>query len=178
MERNAKCDIGLIESNAKCEIRLIESNAKCEIRLIESNGKCKIRLIESNVKCRYIKKLPCKGTLRRVLICLKPPPLLGVCIYCTLSLGRRGRGGWELIREKDRGTIVHKAENINMTVSPVYKLFLTPVKTTFGFGVFVVNHGSPWFVQKITKAHIWSYLCVFILILLSSCFIELVWVVR
>ncbi len=40
----------------------------------------KIRLIESNGKCRYLKKLTCKGTLRQVFICLRPPPLLGFCL--------------------------------------------------------------------------------------------------
>jgi hypothetical protein len=33
----------------------------------------KIRLIESNAKCRYLKKLTCTGTLRQVVICLRPP---------------------------------------------------------------------------------------------------------
>jgi hypothetical protein len=31
-------------------------------------------------KCRYLKKLTCKGTLRQMFICLRPPPLLGFCL--------------------------------------------------------------------------------------------------
>jgi hypothetical protein len=36
----------------------------------------KIRLIESNAKFRYLKKFTCKGTVRQVFICLRPPLLL------------------------------------------------------------------------------------------------------
>ncbi len=142
-----------------------------------------IRLIESNAKCCYLKKFTCKGTLRQVFICLRPPPLLDfclgwccnfvgsesgqkqsvkllqnmlsnttqhtpipfqphtVCIYCTLTMGRgEGRGRWT--REKVKEAIVHKAGSkilTWLTVSPVYKLFWTPVKTPFSFGVFIVN---------------------------------------
>ena len=32
----------------------------------------KIRLIESNAKCRHLQKLTCRGTLRQLLICLRP----------------------------------------------------------------------------------------------------------
>jgi hypothetical protein len=46
----------------------------------EGTERRKIRLIESIVKCRYLKKLTCKGTLRRVLICLRPPFLLSFCL--------------------------------------------------------------------------------------------------
>jgi hypothetical protein len=42
------------------------------------------RLTECNAKCRYLKKLICKGTLRQVFICMRPPPLLG------FWLGRQG----------------------------------------------------------------------------------------
>jgi hypothetical protein len=31
---------------------------------------------DSKAKCRHLKKLTCKGTLRQVFICLRPPPLL------------------------------------------------------------------------------------------------------
>ncbi len=41
----------------------------------------KIVLIKSNAKCRYQKKFTCKGTLRQVFICLRPPPLLGFCSF-------------------------------------------------------------------------------------------------
>jgi hypothetical protein len=40
----------------------------------------KIRLIESNAKCRHLKKFNCIGTLRQMLICLRPPTLLGYCL--------------------------------------------------------------------------------------------------
>ncbi len=33
----------------------------------------KIGQIESNAKYRHLKKLTCKGTLRQVFICLRPP---------------------------------------------------------------------------------------------------------
>ncbi len=45
----------------------------------------KIRLTESRAKCRYLKKLTCKGTLRQVFICLRPPPLLGICLGWSSS---------------------------------------------------------------------------------------------
>ncbi len=34
---------------------------------------------DTKAKC-HIKKIYCKGTLRQVLICLRPPPLLGFCL--------------------------------------------------------------------------------------------------
>jgi hypothetical protein len=40
----------------------------------------KIRLIESNAKCIHLKKFSCKGTLRQLFICLRPPSLLGFCL--------------------------------------------------------------------------------------------------
>ncbi len=43
----------------------------------------KIRLIEGNAKCRHLKKFTYKGTLRQVLICLWPPPLLVFCLGCS-----------------------------------------------------------------------------------------------
>jgi hypothetical protein len=46
----------------------------------------KIKLIEDNVKCRHPKKLTCKGTLRQVFIRLKPPPLLGFCLWWLSNL--------------------------------------------------------------------------------------------
>jgi hypothetical protein len=46
---------------------------------VNYRGRRKIRLIESNAKC-YLKKLTCKGTLRQVFICLRPPPLVGFCL--------------------------------------------------------------------------------------------------
>ncbi len=51
-----------------CILKCIQRN------FTEALHRRKIRQIESNVKCRYLKKLTCKGTLRQVFICLKPPP--------------------------------------------------------------------------------------------------------
>ncbi len=39
-----------------------------------------INYIETTAKCRHLKKWTCKGTLRQVFICLRPPPLLGFCL--------------------------------------------------------------------------------------------------
>ncbi len=36
-----------------------------------------INYIDTKAKCRYLKKLTCKGTLRQVFICLRPPSHLG-----------------------------------------------------------------------------------------------------
>ncbi len=54
---------------------------------LEGGGRRKIRLIEKNAK------FTCKGTLRQVIICLRPPPLLGFvwggkAILCVLNLVR------------------------------------------------------------------------------------------
>ncbi len=40
----------------------------------------KIWLIESTAKSRHLSKFTCKGTLRQELICLRPPPFLGICL--------------------------------------------------------------------------------------------------
>ncbi len=108
----------------------------------------KIKLIESSTKCRHLKKFTCKGTLRQVFICLRPPSLLGFCLgwssnfvgspppalpatHCLYILyfdkgkGGRGEGGLRWTREKVRGAIVHKAGSkipTWLTVSPFYKL--------------------------------------------------------
>jgi hypothetical protein len=47
---------------------------------LEGFQRRKIGLVESNDKCSYLTKLTCKGTLRQVFICLRPPPLLGFCL--------------------------------------------------------------------------------------------------
>jgi hypothetical protein len=39
-----------------------------------------INYIDTKAKCRHLKKLTCKGTLREVIMCLRPPPLLGFCL--------------------------------------------------------------------------------------------------
>ncbi len=46
-----------------------------------ASSRRKITLIESNVKCRYLKKFTCKATLRQVIFCLRPPPLVGFCLW-------------------------------------------------------------------------------------------------
>ncbi len=68
----------------------------------------KIRLIEGNAKCRHLKKLTCKGTLRHVFICLRPPFAHCIPVY-SVYLFTHGRGGESLTREKVRGATVHKA---------------------------------------------------------------------
>ncbi len=35
-----------------------------------------INHIDTKSKCRHVKKFTCKGTLRQMFICLRPPPLL------------------------------------------------------------------------------------------------------
>ncbi len=44
------------------------------------------RIMENMSKCRHLKKLTCEETLRQVLICLKPPPLLGCCVGWSSNL--------------------------------------------------------------------------------------------
>jgi hypothetical protein len=39
-----------------------------------------IGLIECNAKSRNLKRLTCKGTLREMFICLRPPTLLYFCL--------------------------------------------------------------------------------------------------
>jgi hypothetical protein len=96
----------------------------------------KIRLIEEgNGKYRHLKKLTRKGTLRQVIICLRPrthtlPPLHTVYVY-TVYLFTQGGEGELNQREGDRGDYRSQSgvENTNMTkrtkeiwISPVYKL--------------------------------------------------------
>ncbi len=45
-----------------------------------SGRRRKIRLIEGNAKCRHLKRVTWIGTLRRVFICLRPPPLPDYCL--------------------------------------------------------------------------------------------------
>jgi hypothetical protein len=57
----------------------------------------KLRLIEGNAKCHHLKTLTCKGTSRKVFICLRPinllplPYTLYTCIQYTYS-HREGGG--------------------------------------------------------------------------------------
>jgi hypothetical protein len=47
----------------------------------------KIILIKGKAKCRYLRKFTCKGTLRQVFTCLRPPPILGFCLgQCGLAI--------------------------------------------------------------------------------------------
>jgi hypothetical protein len=39
-----------------------------------------IEYIDTKAKCRHLKRLTCKGTLRQVFICLRPPPPPGFCL--------------------------------------------------------------------------------------------------
>ncbi len=109
----------------------------------------KIRLIESNAKRCYLKKWLVKGlcALRRCLSVwgpipsydpILPPPFTHcICVYTTVHIlthtGEEGKGR-ELTREKlERGNSSQSWLKIPtwLTVSPVYKLYETPVKTTF-----------------------------------------------
>ncbi len=49
------------------------------------NAMDQFNYIDAKEKCRHLKKLTCKGTLRQMYICLRPPPLLGFCLgwSCT-----------------------------------------------------------------------------------------------
>ncbi len=44
--------------------------------------------IDTKAKCDYLKKLTCKWTFCRCLICLRPPPLLDFCLgWCNKFVG-------------------------------------------------------------------------------------------
>jgi hypothetical protein len=68
---------------------LILSRLHRQAESIANLDRCvKIRLIENNAKCCYIKIFTCKGTLRQVFICMRPPPLLGFCLgWCSNFVG-------------------------------------------------------------------------------------------
>ncbi len=73
-----------------------------------------------------------------------PPPLRATyCLYILYFDFVEGGGGERWIIEKVRGVIVHKAGSkipTWLTVSPFYKFYEKPVKTTFSFDVFIVNY--------------------------------------
>ncbi len=82
-----------------------------------------------------------------------PPPSVTHCINTctypwTYSPKDGGGGGGRWTNEKVRGALVHKRCRSKipswLTVSPVYELYKTPVKTTFRFGVFV----DIWSMQR------------------------------
>ncbi len=96
----------------------------------------KIRLIEGNAKCRHLKQLTCKGSLRRLFICMRPRTpyssslthCLHLCtVYSTyINLHREGGRGDSWTRVKIREATIHKAElkiPTRLTVSPGYKLW-------------------------------------------------------
>ncbi len=47
-----------------------------------------INYIDNKAICCHLKQLTCKGTLRQLFICLRPPPLLGFCFgWCSNFVG-------------------------------------------------------------------------------------------
>ncbi len=58
-----------------------------------------INYIDIKAKCHNLKKLTCKGTLRQVFICLRPP-LHTVYILYTYS-HREGVEGWEELNQRE-----------------------------------------------------------------------------
>jgi hypothetical protein len=68
--------------------------------------------------------MDCKGTLRQVFICLRPPLALHTVYILYTYSHREGVEGWT--REKIRGPTVYKAGSkiptYDLNVSPVYKL--------------------------------------------------------
>ncbi len=110
-----------------------------------------INYVDTKAKCCLLKKLTCIGTLRQVFRCLRPPPLLWphsrspyklyTCKLYTYSHRERGRGErWT--REKVRRAIAHKAGSeipTWLTVSPVYKLWLTPAAKSLYRSIFLDN---------------------------------------
>ncbi len=107
----------------------------------------KIRMIECNAKCRYLKKLSCSGTLWQAFNLSwgpipsydphTPPYPLYTCIHYTLLIpihtGKGGRGRRANQRKGYRGNSSQSRSKTPtwLTVSPVDKLYYTPVKTTF-----------------------------------------------
>jgi hypothetical protein len=96
-----------------------------------------ISLKTPNHKCRLFLKMTSKGTWWQVFICLMPPvpppPRYTLYEYITLCLFTQGRGqgACEPVRRLEGRKYTRRVENTNMTVSPVYKLYKTQVKTTF-----------------------------------------------
>ncbi len=90
------------------------------------------------------KKLTCKGTLRQVFICLRPPPLLVFCLgwsvyIFTQKRQKRGTGGGRVEPERrgegQQGGVEitnlgwkyqHDWTYARNCLSPVYKLWYTP----------------------------------------------------
>jgi hypothetical protein len=74
----------------------------------------------------------------------------------------RGEGG-ELTREKVRGAMLHKAgQKYRLSVSPDYKLYYTPVKTTFRawclYSSFVHGLPAPHVPSRPTQRQICAYM--------------------
>ncbi len=113
-----------------------------------------INYIDTKAKCRHLKTFTCKGTLRQVIICLRPPPLLWPIpplTHCTVYVytvylftqGRGEGGGGEPERRLEgqyfHDWLYHSSINSDkhLPQSPFTgQLFKT---TTFSFGVYIVH---------------------------------------
>ncbi len=70
--------IANISSSENLPVDLTMLGIRCYVHDI--NSLTNFNYIDTKAKCRHLKKLTCKGTLRQVFVCLKPPPLLGCCL--------------------------------------------------------------------------------------------------
>ncbi len=148
------------DMSGRRKTRAIESNAKFRyLKKLTCNGTLRqvfifLRLspylgfcLEENQFCRFW----IWSEKRVVNSCRKwtstqlntpPPPHphpATICRYILYFFVGKGGGG---AGEKRRGAIAHKTGSkipTWLTVSPVYKLYKTPVNTTNSFGVFIVN---------------------------------------
>ncbi len=74
-----------------------------------------------------------------------PPPVCMYILYFFFGKGGRGGGVVEVNQREGYGAIGHKAGSkilTWLTISPVYKLYITPVKTTFR--IWSLQLISPW----------------------------------
>jgi hypothetical protein len=110
-----------------CVYRIIISSQLCTafcICIIYVLKCLKYQTYRRHSKCHHLKKDSCKGTLRQVFICLRPPSLQGFRVLlcwssnftyrqictCTYSHRERGGGGVEPEIEERRGA---RGEGIN-----------------------------------------------------------------
>jgi hypothetical protein len=56
--------------------KLVSSQQLATNTLSYTNKRRNIRLIKSNANCRHLKNFSCKGILRQVFFCQRPPPFL------------------------------------------------------------------------------------------------------
>jgi hypothetical protein len=102
------------------------------------------------------------------------PPSHTLSVCTVLWLWKEGKGWGRWTRKKVREAIVHKAGSKMWTwpsESPVYKLQLTPVKTTFSLDVFIVNYSMVLIIFAkynndtlhlfiyIENIKVWNFLC-------------------